>query len=106
MVTSNIAGHTKKVAMSGLVLCQYSWSNLVGPQLFFDSEEAAGYPTAKKAIAALSVVSLGLTVAQVAYYIFMNKHRDRAYGPAEAHATQSAAEDLTDGENKNFRYAM
>ena len=105
MVTSNITGHTKKITVSSAVLCFYSASNLAGPQLFTDSEKAAGWPSAKEAIAALSVISFVFQIALLCYYVVVNRRRDVKYGAPETHAMQSSMEDLTDGENKNFRYA-
>lgn len=105
MVTSNITGHTKKITVSSVVLVSYSVANLVGPQLFTDSEKEAGWPSAKEAIAALSVISFVFQIALLGYYVIVNRRRDVKYGAPETHTMQSSMEDLTDGENKNFRYA-
>lgn len=106
MVTSNVAGHTKKITVSALTLVLYSAAHVSGPQMFKDSEKESGYPSAKEAMAALSVVSFVLQIVLLCFYIIKNRYRERTFGPVTlTKATTTTDMDLTDVENKNFRYS-
>jgi hypothetical protein len=45
MVSSNVAGYTKKAVTGATLFVAYCVGNIIGPQTFKDSE-APGYPSA------------------------------------------------------------
>ncbi|KKY24387.1 putative mfs allantoate [Phaeomoniella chlamydospora] len=100
----NVAGHTKRAVVVGISFCFYCTGNIIGPQLFFDDEA----PRYKSAIKGLIICYAAAIVVQVIYTgtcYMQNKKRDRAgyHAQAEQEAIEGF-EDLTDLENKHFRY--
>ncbi|EXJ80670.1 hypothetical protein A1O3_06954 [Capronia epimyces CBS 606.96] len=112
MVSSNIAGYTKKQLTAAILFTGYCVGNIIGPQTFKDSE-APRYHSAYIAMLVGYVVKL---VAVVVLYIYMfleNKRRDRdaaAVGVLTAHEEKEAIEhgmhDVTELDNKGFRYTL
>lgn len=48
-----------------------------------------------------------LTLTYLVYMFLMNRHRDTKYGPADKQASDEAGmRDLTEFENKDFRYVL
>ncbi|KAL5357698.1 major facilitator superfamily domain-containing protein [Aspergillus floccosus] len=111
LVSSNVAGFTKKATVSSMMFIAYCVGNIIGPFLFFE-HEAPKYQTGFLsimvcfAVAVLLIASLGLS------WRWENARRDRVYGPpaaVEAHPQTEKGEtavipDRTDHENHNFRY--
>ncbi|KAL4805381.1 major facilitator superfamily domain-containing protein [Aspergillus unguis] len=102
MGTSNVAGHTKKATLAAGTFVGYSLGNIIGP-LTFDASFAPRYDPGFQA----TVICYGIcfVLAQVfrGLMLAQNKRRDREYGvPSREHGL----EDLTDGENKSFRYPL
>jgi hypothetical protein len=62
------------------------------------------------ALTGLIVCYVGMVVVSAVLAVYMwweNKRRDRLYGAGEDEiAVQEGFRDLTDGENKHFRYAL
>ncbi|KAI9372628.1 hypothetical protein BJX61DRAFT_542567 [Aspergillus egyptiacus] len=106
LISSNVAGFTKRSVTSALMFVAYCVVNIVGPQLFLDSEEP-GYPTGMKA--AISGLSLGafFLVCLLVYYLGENRRRDRVYGsPEQLTEEEERAQGLsnkTDLEIESFR---
>ncbi|TDZ33967.1 putative transporter [Colletotrichum spinosum] len=105
--SSNTAGATKKHFMAITVAVCYAVGNIIGPQFFLSSQA----PTYSLGIASMMFAFALMSVSGMAYYflcVFENKRRDSKYGPPEDNAVQAGIEsekrDLTDGENKHFRY--
>lgn len=105
MVTSNSAGYTKKLVVSGIVMVGYCVGNICGPQTFKESE-ADNYPTAKATMAGCSVAALFLFVVLLIINIFENKRRDRKNEKLPPEIEDPEFADLTDFENPEFRYAL
>ncbi|RAL05389.1 MFS general substrate transporter [Aspergillus ibericus CBS 121593] len=109
IISSNVAGFTKRSTTSALLFVAYCVGNIVGPQFFYSSEEPY-YPTGMKA--AISGLALGafFLVCLLAYYVWENKRRDRVYGlPAQMTESQELALGLsskTDLEIEDFRYVL
>lgn len=105
-VSANFAGHTKKVTMNAILLMSFCAGNIIGP-LTFTGSTAPIYTPAKIAIMATGVVAICATVMLWLKYRHENKKRDKAVenGAAE-HIEDSEFMDLTDRQNKEFRYAM
>ncbi|KAH6982676.1 major facilitator superfamily domain-containing protein [Ilyonectria destructans] len=100
--TSNVAGHTKKSVYAAGTFIGYSLGNIVGP-LMFDAKYAPRYDQSFIGImicfAVCVFVSLGLRFMLARE----NKTRDRLYGAPEI---SHGLEDMTDCENKSFRYNL
>ncbi|GES62070.1 MFS general substrate transporter [Aspergillus terreus] len=109
IISSNVAGFTKRSVTSGLLFVAYCVGNIVGPQFFIDSEEPS-YPTGMKA--AISGLAFGafFLLCLLVYYIFENRRRDALYGPpAQLTEEEEQAQGLsnkTDLEIESFRYLM
>ncbi|PYI36122.1 hypothetical protein BP00DRAFT_442130 [Aspergillus indologenus CBS 114.80] len=79
IISSNVAGRTKRSTVSSAVFAAYCVGNIVGPQFFLASEEPV-YATGIRASLcrlALGVLFLGLLSA---YYVWENRRRDALYG--------------------------
>ena len=81
-----------------------------GPHLF-KSSEALRYPTAITGLLTSYGIAIVIQVIYTAICFFQNRTRDREYGEVlEIHTQDEAArrgfEDLTDMENKDFRFSL
>ncbi|KAJ9637381.1 hypothetical protein H2204_004805 [Knufia peltigerae] len=102
-ITANHAGHTKKIAMNAIVLMSFCVGNIIGPETF-QARDAPQYIPAKLTIVVVLAVGIGLTVALDLLYALENRKRDRQ----EPQQLPQDFEflDLTDRENRNFRYLL
>lgn len=105
LVSSNTAGHTKKVVTSAMSLVAYCVGNLIGPQTFL-VREAPGYQTAKIVIVACYAICLILMITMYVLNVWENKRRDRKNEKLPEEFVNSEFADLTDFQNPEFRYAM
>ncbi|KAK6454276.1 allantoate permease [Scheffersomyces xylosifermentans] len=106
VISSNVAGHTKKVTVNAIYLIGYCVGNLIGPQTFL-AQEAPGYRTAKICIVSFGTVSLVFLFAIWYSYWQENKIRDRNASKSEEELEMIENHefaDLTDKENLLFRY--
>ncbi|KAL3475720.1 major facilitator superfamily domain-containing protein [Aspergillus californicus] len=109
LISSNVAGFTKRSVTSALLFVAYCVGNIVGPQLFINSEEPS-YPTGMKA--AVSGLALGtfFLVCLLFYYIYENRRRDSVYGPptqlTEEEERAQGLSNKTDLEIESFRYLL
>ncbi|KAI9367338.1 major facilitator superfamily domain-containing protein [Aspergillus egyptiacus] len=102
MGTSNVAGHTKKATMAAGTFVGYSLGNIIGP-LTFDANDAPRYDPGFRATVICFAICLVMAQAFRALMDAQNRRRDRTYGlPTGEHGL----DDLTDGENTSFRYAL
>ncbi|KAK6080011.1 major facilitator superfamily transporter [Seiridium cupressi] len=99
--SANYAGHTKKVTMNALLLMSFCLGNIIGPLTFRDADKP-DYLPAKITIVVTSAVAVALTALLMAYYSWENKRRDKL--ASGEHKENSEFMDLTDRENKEFRY--
>lgn len=105
MVSSNIAGSTKKQLTAAVLFTGYCVGNIIGPQTFISSE-APGYHSAYIAMLVGYVVKL---LSIVVLYIYMwreNKRRDAAGQADEQAAVEAGMHDLTEIDNQGFRYSL
>ncbi|KAL4806816.1 major facilitator superfamily domain-containing protein [Aspergillus unguis] len=109
LISSNVAGFTKRSLTSAMLFIGYCIGNIAGPQFFYESEEP-NYPTGMTA--AVSGLSFGVffLILLLIYYAYENKRRDRVYGPPEHFTeTEEVAQGLmnkTDLEIPSFRYIL
>ncbi|KAE8149346.1 major facilitator superfamily domain-containing protein [Aspergillus avenaceus] len=98
--TSNVSGHTKKALYAAGTFVGYSLGNIVGP-LMFDAKYAPRYDNGFIGLMVCFVVCFCVALLLRQALAAENRLRDREFG------TQSdvgISDDLTDRENKNFRY--
>ncbi|KAH3675894.1 hypothetical protein WICMUC_002464 [Wickerhamomyces mucosus] len=96
--SNNVAGYTKKVFRNAFTMMAFSIANIIGPQLFQDYTYPR-YMPAKITILATQAVSIPLTLLLGWLCKKENERRDKL-GEVEEYQFL----DLTDIENKNFRY--
>ena len=99
LITSNIAGRTKKTVVQAVFLIAFCVGNLIGPQTF-RNKHAPRYAPALITIIACNCGSTVLLGVLYFYYKRENARRDKIDGPLPENA-----HDLTDRENPTFRYA-
>lgn len=104
-ITSNSAGHTKKVVTSAICMIGYCVGNLIGPQTFV-AKEAPHYRSAKITIVVCFAVCLCLTIAVYLINVRANRIRDEKNERLDPSFVNSEFADLTDFENPEFRYAL
>ncbi|TIA25065.1 MFS general substrate transporter [Aureobasidium pullulans] len=109
MVSSNVAGYTKKQCTGTILFVGYCVGNIIGPQTFKDSE-APGYHSAYIAMLVGYMVKLAMVVVLYIYMFMVNKKRDREAGVVSAEEERLAIEqgmhDQTELDNKGFRYTL
>ena len=99
---ANTGGHTKKVTTNAVILMSFCLGNILGP-LTFRNEDAPNYTPAKVTIVAVDSVAIALTLCLLTYYVWQNRRRDREMA-GTTHRQDVEFADLTDRENKEFRY--
>lgn len=106
LISTNTAGHTKKVTVGGIYLVGYCVGNLIGPQTF-QAKDAPDYKPAKVAMVACYAITL-LTFPMIAFVNWKeNKRRDQLAAEGKIpHIENAEFADLTDFQNLNFRYAI
>lgn len=112
LLTSNIAGHTKRSTANGLWFVFYAAGNIAGANIFFARESPRYYSALAGLIACYAgIVVIALFLRQ--YMVWENRRRDKMIGRTER--TQDGAdeqailegfEDATDKENLHFRYCL
>ncbi|RDW90077.1 putative MFS allantoate transporter [Aspergillus mulundensis] len=110
LLSTNIAGHTKRSIANGLWFTLYAGGNVAGSNIFFAREAPRYY----SALTGLLICYAGMIVlAGVAYAVMKieNVRRDRKLTVEESATRQDRAvldgfKDMTDMESKDFRYAL
>ncbi|KAI0403116.1 allantoate permease [Xylaria palmicola] len=105
MVSSNIAGSTKKQLTAVILFVGYCIGNIIGPQTFLESE-APHYHSAYIAMLVGYTVKL---VSVLVLYLYMwraNAARDAAGPTDEKAAVEAGMLDRTELENPGFRYSL
>jgi MFS family permease len=110
IVSSNIAGTTKKQLTSAALFTGYCVGNIIGPQTFRDSEKP-GYRSAYVAMLVGYSVKLAAVLVLFAYMAGVNKKRDKEaadgiVGLTEEEAVEEGMRDVTEIDNKGFRYIL
>lgn len=115
IISSDIAGYTKKTTVLAILFIGYCAGNIIGPQLFFTKEEPR-YQSAFVGIMVCMIIAAISIIALRQYMAWDNKRRDRDQGVcidpevedvSDVHARLvKAGVDETDWENKRFRYFL
>ncbi|KAK4978324.1 hypothetical protein LTR66_010650, partial [Elasticomyces elasticus] len=105
-VAANYARHTKKVTMNAILLMSFCLGNIIGP-MTFRKNDAPNYIPAKITIIATCTAAIAFTLMLRAYYVWENKRRDRLVEESGVrHKTDVEFSDVTDRENREFRYRL
>jgi MFS transporter, ACS family, allantoate permease len=103
IVSSNVAGFTKKTTVNGMVLSAYCVGFLIGPQTFRDPPYyTAGKYTMIAMYSAATMCFLGLWIINRTE----NTRRNQASSELPPKPQGQEFLDLTDGQNMYFRYAL
>ncbi|GAB7356839.1 hypothetical protein MBLNU459_g7713t1 [Dothideomycetes sp. NU459] len=108
LISSNVAGYSKKLTCSAMSFILWCVGNIVGPQLF-KATEAPRYQTGTRGmLVAICLVEV-LTIALGVYYYLVNKSRDRRVAAQAAVSGGGIEEEFVDKTDKEnwvkFRYA-
>ncbi|KAJ7056873.1 major facilitator superfamily domain-containing protein [Mycena amicta] len=108
LTTANVAGQTKRVAANALISGAFSVGNIIGPQLF-KPKDAPQYIPAKIILLVTQIATAVFAAALRVYYGWQNKSRDEAARIRKEGGEAKDVENvewlnLTDRENKTFRY--
>ncbi|KAF1849665.1 MFS general substrate transporter [Cucurbitaria berberidis CBS 394.84] len=112
IISSNIAGYTKKQLTGAALFTGYCVGNIIGPQTFKDSEKP-GYKSAYVAMLVGYTIKLLAVLVLYAYMWSVNKKRDRESASGihltdeeEKAAVEAGMLDVTEIDNKGFRYIL
>ncbi|KAG5938553.1 hypothetical protein E4U53_007983 [Claviceps sorghi] len=99
---SNVAGYTKKAVYASGTFIGYSLGNIMGP-LIFDAKWGPGYEKSFLVILICFTACFAMALALRSVLVKENRRRERDFGPPD---TLHGMQDLTDRENKSFRYNL
>ncbi|ETN45930.1 uncharacterized protein HMPREF1541_00112 [Cyphellophora europaea CBS 101466] len=112
IVAANFAGHSKRMTVNSANFFFYATGNVIGPFMFTPSE-APRYMSAIKALCGIYSASAFFTAAIGIFMWNQNRIRDKAarsgivdQGMSVAETGEEGFHDLTDKENKQFRYRL
>lgn len=112
MISSNVAGYTKKQLTAAILFTGYCVGNIIGPQTF-KSSDAPAYHSAYVAMLIGYIVKLVSIIVLYVYMYMVNKKRDReaaAEGVEDIEEEKQAIErgmhDVTELDNRGFRYTL
>ncbi|KAF2640279.1 MFS general substrate transporter [Massarina eburnea CBS 473.64] len=112
IVSSNVAGYTKKQLTGAALFTGYCVGNIIGPQTFKSSEKP-GYKSAYIAMLVGYSIKLCAVLVLYAYMWSVNKKRDsesasgiRLTDEEEKAAVEAGMHDATEIDNKGFRYIL
>ena len=101
---ANIGGGTKRAFAAAVISGSFSLGNIIGPQTF-QAKDAPDYRPAKLAVMGTQAACAFTTFLLFLYYVWQNKKRTSEGETEEAYMSPEAWANLTDKENKTFRYA-
>ncbi|KAH7118846.1 major facilitator superfamily domain-containing protein [Dendryphion nanum] len=112
IVSSNVAGYTKKQLTGAALFTGYCVGNIIGPQTFKASEKP-GYKSAYIAMLIGYCIKLCMVLVLYFYMWSENKKRDRESASGihltpeeEKVAIEEGMHDVTEIDNKGFRYIL
>ncbi|KAH8885264.1 MFS general substrate transporter [Thozetella sp. PMI_491] len=112
LITSNIAGGTKRTVVSSLTLIAYCVGNMVGAQVF-RTEDAPRYVGGTIACSVCFGLEILVVIAWRLWYMYENRRRDRLAAESglskedqERLGRELGEQDVTDMKNPHFRYTM
>ncbi|KAF4871559.1 putative transporter [Colletotrichum siamense] len=112
LITSNIAGTTKRTVVSSMTLIAYCGGNMVGAQVF-QTKDAPRYVGGTIACSACFGLQILVIICWRLWYMRENRRRDRALAESDISeegqqrlGSELGKRDTTDLKNPYFRYAM
>ncbi|VVT51624.1 uncharacterized protein SAPINGB_P003158 [Magnusiomyces paraingens] len=102
LFSSNFAGHTKRTVANTIMFLGYCIGNLIGPFFYLDSQKPK-YPLGIGSMLTGTMVSAGTGIILGFYLRYCNTKRDKEQG-GRTDDLSNAFKDMTDIQNKNFRY--
>lgn len=103
MLTRNVGGQTKKSIVTAMNFISWAVGNAVGPQVFLEWDSPRYFIAFATHMGCYAV--LILVIITLRWHLrTQNRLKDQATGGQIDEAYVHAFEDLTDRENKNFRY--
>ena len=108
IVAANFAGHTKRTTVNTINFVFYATGSIVGPFMYRPSE-APRYMTAIRALIGVYAALVSFTACIGLIMWRSNKKRDAEVPPSDASedaGEESGFLDLTDHENRAFRYTL
>ncbi|TKA80893.1 hypothetical protein B0A55_01664 [Friedmanniomyces simplex] len=112
LLTTNIAGHTKRSVSNGMWFVFYAAGNIAGANIF-DTREAPRYFSALTGMIVCYCATIALAGFLWVYMAWENKRRDRTLAAGEQTVTGSEEQaildgfkDRTDKESQGFRYGL
>ncbi|KAL2788215.1 major facilitator superfamily domain-containing protein [Aspergillus keveii] len=104
MISSNVGGFTKRSTVNAIFFVMYCVGNVIGPQLFFESE-APRYQSGLQAVLICLVVVVVDCIALLLYLRRENAKRDRLGLDVTAEiGEEDGLRDVSDLKNPAFRY--
>jgi predicted MFS family arabinose efflux permease len=100
---ANVGGATKRAFAAAVVSGSFSIGNIIGPQTF-QQRDYPDYRPAKLAVMGTQAGCFFVTCCLFAYYVWQNKKRGPIEETEEAYLSPEIWDNMTDRENKNFRY--
>ncbi|TVY94432.1 putative transporter [Lachnellula willkommii] len=106
LISSNVAGYTKKTTVAALYFMAYCVGNIIGPQVFRPKDAPRYLPAEITMVVCYSVCALELILIFL-YYKRLNK-KNAAFRATPGYKKLDKQEflDLTDKENKEFVYTL
>ncbi|KAJ5287006.1 hypothetical protein N7478_002692 [Penicillium angulare] len=106
MISSNVAGYTKKTTVAALYLIGYCAGNIIGPQTF-RPQDAPRYVPAEIVIIVCLAVCICIMLFVNWWYVKENKRKAEITSqPGYVRLQNQAFLDLTDRENMDFVYSV
>lgn len=103
--SANLSGSSKKIGGAVFINLGFSIGNIVGP-ISYRAEDAPDYIPAKVSMLATQAVSIVFALTIAFIYYLRNKRRDKEQrGVNHENEAENAWADLTDFENRSFRYS-
>ncbi|CAG9987053.1 unnamed protein product [Clonostachys byssicola] len=105
-ISSNMAGYTHRSLASAVVFTAYCWGNFAGP-FVVDPAQAPHFTGATIGLLVGYSIKFVCHLLLLVYMFTVNKRRDRKYGEAnKAASDECGMRDMTEFENKDFRYVL
>jgi hypothetical protein len=101
--SANTSGYTKRTMRNALTLVAFCLGNLIGPQMF-QANDAPNYNQAKIALIVTMSGVIIMTLILRQLMVRENTKREKEAGSSCAETENIAFADLTDVENRRFRY--
>jgi len=103
-VVANVAGQTKRVFANGLVSGALAVGSIIGPQTF-RAKDAPQYMPAKIIVLATQAAAVMIAVIARVYYGYQNSRKEKEMSSTHIQVVNDIEWlNLTDKENKTFRY--